>query len=124
MRIKQVLAFIGAAAVSTLALAEPAAPVSVSADGNTVFVQGDPSPVFRLSPGQAEDIGGSFRLDDGRMLRLTHHQNKVFMEMSGKREQLLPLSPTEFVAAKTGARVELDEEAFASKVTLTEIPRK
>jgi hypothetical protein len=124
MRIKQVLAFIGAAAVSTLALAEPAAPVSVSADGNTVFVQGDPSPVFRLSPGQAEDVAGSFRLDDGRSLRLTSHQNKVFMEVDGKREQLLPLSRTEFVAKNSGARVELNEEAFASKVTLTQLQRK
>ncbi|CAH0267401.1 hypothetical protein SRABI118_03390 [Massilia sp. Bi118] len=124
MRIKQVLAFIGAAAVSTLALAEPAAPVSVSADGSTVFVQGDPSPVFRLSPGQAEDTNGSFKLDDGRVLRLTSHQNKVFMEVDGKREQLLPLSRTEFVAKKTGARVELDEEAFAGKVTLTQLRAK
>jgi hypothetical protein len=124
MRIQQVLAFLGAAAVSTLALAEPAAPVSVSADGSTVFVQGDPSPVFRLSPGQAEDISGSFRLEDGRMLRLTSHQSKVYMEMSGKREQLLPLSRTEFVAAKSGARIELDEEAFANKVTLSQIQSK
>jgi hypothetical protein len=123
MRIKQVLAFIGAAAVSTLALAEPA-PVAVSADGNTVFVQGDPSPVFRLTPGQAEDTCGAFKLDDGRVLRLTSHQNKVFMEVDGKREQLLPLSRTEFVAKKSGARVELDEEAFAGKVKLTQLQGK
>jgi hypothetical protein len=119
MRIKQVLAFIGAAAVSTLALAEPA-PVSVSADGNTVFVQGDPSPVFRLSPGQAEDTCGAFKLEDGRTLRLTSYQNKVFMEVDGKREELLPLSRTDFVARKSGARVALDEEAFAGKVKLTQ----
>jgi hypothetical protein len=123
MRIKQVLAFIGAAAVSTLALAEPA-PVAVSADGNTIFVQGDPSPVFRLTPGQAEDTCGAFKLDDGRVLRLTSHQNKVFMEVDGKREQLLPLSRTEFVAKKSGARVELDEEAFAGKVKLTQLQGK
>jgi ABC-type oligopeptide transport system substrate-binding subunit len=120
MRIKQVLAFLGAVAVSSLALAEPAAPVSVSADGSTVTVYGDASPVFRLKPGQAEDVTGAFRLEDGRVLRLTSYQNKVFMEVDGKRERLLPLSRTEFVASKSGARVALDEEAFAGNVKLTQ----
>jgi hypothetical protein len=120
MRIKQVLAFLGAAAVSSLALAEPAAPVSVSADGNTVFVQGDASPLVRLSPGQAEDLQGSFRLDDGRMLKLSNHNSKVYMEVDGKREQLLPLSRTEFVASKSGARLKLDQPSFADEIHLVQ----
>ena len=124
MHSKQILAFFGAAAVSTLALAEPAAPVSLSADGSTVFVQGDASPVFRLTPGQAEDSCGAFKLDDGRVLRLSSYQNKLFMEVDGKREQLLPLSRTDFVAKKSGARIALDEEAFANKVTLSQIQSK
>jgi antitoxin (DNA-binding transcriptional repressor) of toxin-antitoxin stability system len=117
MRIKQILAFLGAAAVSTAVLA---APVSVSADGNTVTVHGDTSPVYRLTPGQAQDTNGAFKLEDGRVLRLTNHDRKVFMEVDGKREELLPLSRTEFVAARSGDRVALDEEAFAGKVTLTQ----
>jgi hypothetical protein len=119
MRIKQILAFLGAAAVSTAVLAAPA-PVSVSADGNTVTVHGDASPVFHLTPGQAQDTNGAFKLDDGRVLRLTSHDRKVFMEVDGKREELLPLSRTEFVAARSGDRVALDEDAFAGTVTLTQ----
>jgi hypothetical protein len=46
------------------------------------------------------------------------------MEVDGKREQLLPLSRTEFVANKSGARVELDEEAFAGKIKLTQLQGK
>jgi ABC-type Fe3+-hydroxamate transport system substrate-binding protein len=118
MRIKQVLAFLGAAAVSSAVLAAPAA--SVSADGNTVTVHGHSSRVVRLTPGQAEDAAGAFRLEDGRVLTLTSQRSKVFMEVDGKREQLLPLSRTEFVAANSGARVVLDEEAFAGKVHLTQ----
>lgn len=122
MRIKQVLAFIGAAAVSTLALAEPA-PVAVSADGRTVTVFGDTSQLIHLTPGQAADATGNFKLKDGRMLRLTSHNNKVFMDVDGKREELLPLSRTEFVASKSGARVAIDEEAFPDNVQLTQFRR-
>jgi hypothetical protein len=119
MRIKQVLAFLGAAAMSSMAFAEPA-PVSVSADGNTVYVQGDPSPIMRLSPSQAADLQGSFKLDDGRMLKLSNHNSKVFMEVDGHREELLPLSRTEFVARKSGSRLALDEPSFTDKVHLTQ----
>jgi hypothetical protein len=123
MRIQQVLAFLGAAAVSTLALAEPALPVAVSADGGTVVVRGDASRVIHLTPGQAQGTNGSFRLDDGRTLRLTSRNSKVFMEVDGKREELLPVSPTEFVARDSGAQVALDEEAFAGTVRLTQFRR-
>jgi hypothetical protein len=123
MRIKQVLAFLGAAAVSTLAFAEPA-PVSVSTDGSTVYVQGDASPLVRLSPADAQGTNGAFRLEDGRVLRLTNQSNKVYMEVDGKREELLPLSHTEFVARKSGDRVALDNEDFAEKVTLTQFRSK
>jgi hypothetical protein len=120
MRIKQTLAFLGAAAVSSLALAAPAAPVSLSADGSSVTVHGNTSPVFRLSPVEADEVAGNFKLTDGRTLRLTNVSNRVYMEVSGKREQLLPLSRTDFVARNSGARVVLDQEPYADKVTLTQ----
>ena len=123
MRIQQVLAFFGAAAVSTAVLAAPA-PVSVSAYGNAVTVRGDTSRLIRLSPGQAADTNGSYRLADGRILRLTSRETRVFMEVDGKREELLPLSRTEFVAAESGARVALDESAFADEVKLTQFRSK
>ena len=119
MRIKQVLAFLGAAALSSMAFAEPA-PVSASADGNTVYVQGDPSPIMRLSPNQAADVQGAFKLDDGRMLKLSNHNSKVFMEVDGHREELLPLSRTEFVAKKSGSRLTLDEPSLTDKIHLTQ----
>jgi len=122
MRIQQVLAFLGAAAVSTLALAEPALPAAASADG-TVVVRGDASRVIHLTPGEAQGTNGSFRLDDGRTLRLTSRYNKVFMEVDGKREELLPVSRTQFVARDSGAQVALDEEAFAGTVRLTQFRR-
>jgi hypothetical protein len=123
MRIKQVLAFLGAAAVSTAVFAAPA-PVSLSGDGHTVTVHGDSSPVIRLTPGQAEEVAGSFRLQDGRVLRLTSQSNRVYMEVDGKREELLPVSRTEFVARQSGARVALDDESYAENVQLTQFLSK
>jgi hypothetical protein len=123
MRIQQVLAFLGAAALSTAAFAAPA-PVSLSTDGSTVTVYGDTSPVYRLSPGQAQDTNGVFRLQDGRVLRLTSRYTKVYMEVDGKREELLPLSSTEFVAAQSGDRVALDKADYAGNVKLTQLRGK
>jgi hypothetical protein len=120
MRIKHILAFLGAAAVSSLALAAPAAPVSLSADGSSVTVHGNTSPVFRLSPAEADEVSGNFKLTDGRVMKLSSESNRVYMEVSGKREQLLPLSRTDFVARNSGARVVLDQEPYADKVTLTQ----
>jgi len=123
MRIKQVLAFLGAAAVSTLALAEPALPVAVSADGNTVIEQGNTSPLVRLTPGEAASATGSFRLEDGRELRLTSHNSKIFMEVDGKREELLAVSKTRFVARGSGAQLALDDLQFPDEVMLTQLRR-
>jgi hypothetical protein len=123
MRIKQVLAFLGAAAVSTLALAEAAPSVAVSADGGTVVVQGNASPLVRLSAGEAADAAGSFWLEDGRVLTLTSYDRKIYMEVDGKREELLPVSKTRFVARGSGAEVALDTPRFPEKVALTQFRR-
>jgi hypothetical protein len=123
MHIKQVLAFLGAAAVSTLALAEPALPAGASADGNTVVVQGNASPLVRLTAADAASATGSFRLEDGRELRLTSRNSKIFMEVDGKREELLPVSKTRFVARGSGAELALDDLQFPDKVALTQFRR-
>jgi hypothetical protein len=115
MRIKHILAFIGAAAVSTMALA---APVSVSNDGSTVLVAGNASPLVRLTPNQVVDAQGSFRMTDGRTLTLTGQGRRMYMELDGKREELLPTSRTRFVGRDTGSELILDDLAFPDKVRL------
>jgi hypothetical protein len=85
-----------------------------------VTAHGQSSQVVRLTSDQANDAAGAFMLQDGRRLTLTSERNKVFMEVDGKREELLPLSRTEFVAADSGSRVVLDEAPFAGNVRLTQ----
>lgn len=107
--------------MSPLALADSAVAVSGNADRHAVFVQGNPGPVLRLTPDQAAELRGAFKLDDGRMLKLSNRSSKVFMEVDGKREQLLPMSQTEFVARGSGDRLEFDAAAYPNLVTLTQL---
>jgi hypothetical protein len=120
MIIKHVLAFLGAATASTMVLAAPA-PVSVSDDGSTVYVAGTASPLIRLSEEDAANAQGAFRLEDGRLLRLTSQGRKMFMDLDGQRQELLPTSRTHFVARRTGAELAVDELHFPEKVRLTEM---
>ena len=114
MRIKPVLVFLGAAAVATCALAEPTLPVTV---------QGGASPLVHLTPDEAHDAAGSFKLEDGRMLKLSSRSSKVYMELDGRREQLLPVAQTRFVARTSGDQLALDELHFPQTVTLTQLRR-
>jgi hypothetical protein len=111
MRIKQVLAFLGAAALSVSAVAEPSVPASINAANGAA--------VYRLTPVQVEEIGGIFKLDDGRNMKLTNTNSRVYMELDGKREELIPVSENRFVAKKSGAQVTLDQLPFAEKVELS-----
>jgi hypothetical protein len=119
MIIKHALAFLGAATASTMVLAAPA-PVSVSDDGSTIYVAGHASPLVRLSKEDAANAQGSFRLADGRLLRLTNQGKKMFMDLDGHRQELLPTSRTHFVARGTGAELALDDLHFPEEVRLTE----
>jgi hypothetical protein len=121
MRITPVLAFLGAAALSTCALAEPSLPGSAGADGNTVGVQAGASPALRLTPSEAEDATGSFGLEDGRVLKLSSQDSRIYMELDGKREELLPVSRTRFVARASGAELAVDSLHFPEKVELTQM---
>jgi hypothetical protein len=123
MRIKPVLAFLGAAALSTCALAEPSLPVAAGADGSTVIVQGGATPLVRLTPAEAHFANGSFHLEDGRVLTLSNRGSRMFVELDGKREELLPVSRTRFVARTSGAELALDELEFPETVTLTQLRR-
>jgi len=121
MRTNQVLLFLGAAALSTCALAEPSLPVSMSADGNTVTVQGAAIQSVRLTPAEAQAANGSFQLSDGRVLWLSSRNNKIYMELDGRRDELLPVSRTHFLARARGAELALDGLDVPMTVTLTQM---
>jgi hypothetical protein len=120
MRIQHVLAFAAAATLSVSAFAEPSFNVSPSNSANSVLVQGGAgaNSLHRLTPAEAEHMKGAFRLEDGRILTVTNKRNKLFVELDGKSEELLPVGQNRFVARGSGTRVAFNQVPYADRVVL------
>jgi hypothetical protein len=120
MRIQHVLAFAAAATLSVSAFADPTFNVAPSATANSVLVQGGASAnsLHRLTPAEAEHMRGAFRLDDGRVLTVSNKRDKLFVELDGKTEELLPVGQNRFVARDSGTRVAFNQVPFADQVVL------
>jgi hypothetical protein len=120
MRIQHVLAFAAAATLSVSAFADPSFNVSRSATANNVLVPGGASAnsLHRLTPAEAERMRGAFRLDDGRVLTVSNKRDKLFAELDGKTEELLPVGQNRFVTRDSGTRVAFNQVPFAEQVVL------
>jgi hypothetical protein len=65
-------------------------------------------------------MGGTFKLDDGRMLVLTSKRSTLFAEFDGKREELVPVGANSFISRDTGAKLTFDHVPFGAEVTLNQ----
>jgi len=117
MRIKQVLAFLGAATLSLSAFADPSIAPS-SAVANATLAQGGAPTMYRLNAQEAQHMRGAFRLADGRTITITNKASKLFVDMDGKREELVPVGPQQFVGRDTGARVSFNQVPYADEVVV------
>ncbi len=118
MRIQHVLAFAAAATLSLSAFADPAIPPAPNA-ANVVTIEAGNSAAFRLAPGEAQHMRGTFQLDDGRMLVLTDSGNRLYAQLDGKREQLVPKGQNRFLAKSTGTMLTFDRVPFATDVVVS-----
>lgn len=118
MRIQHVLAFAAAATLSLSALADPAIPPA-SNPANVVTIEAGNHAAFRLAPGEAQHMKGAFQLDDGRMLVLSNSGNRLYAELDGKREQLVPKGQNRFLARSTGTMLTFDRVPFANDVVVS-----
>jgi len=117
MRNKQVLVFLGALMLSVSALADPSIAPS-SAMANAAQPQGGTAVMYRLSAQEAQHMRGAFRLADGRTITVTSRASKLFVDMDGKREELVPVGPQQFVGRDTGARVSFNQVPYADEVVV------
>lgn len=117
MRIQQVLAFLGAAVLSFSAHGQSAE----SESANTVKVQGGKSVLYRLSNTDAQYMKGGFSLEDGRQLHITNRAFKLYAELDGKREELIPVGATAFIGRDSGNRISFDRVPFAEEVVVDQI---
>jgi hypothetical protein len=122
MRIPQVLAFIGAVTLSMSAFADPSiAPSASVASSATAPVQ--PSMMYRLTKDDAERMRGSFLLTDGRTIKVTSRMSKLFVDLDGKREELVPVGPNQFVTRDSGARLTFNQVPYAEEVVVNQAAR-
>jgi hypothetical protein len=123
MRIQHVLGLFAAATLSTAALAEPSVPPSQAtlqaAPVNTVAVQAGAPSAQRLAAGEARHMKGTFRLADGRLLVLSNSRDRLFAELDGKREELVPAGQNRFVARESRTRLAFDSVPFANEVVVS-----
>ncbi|MFK3738377.1 hypothetical protein [Massilia sp. TN1-12] len=120
MRIQHILAFAAAATLSLTACADPSITPSALST-NLVTVQGSQAPVHRLSPDEAAGMNGLFRLDDGRVMKVTNQSAKLFMELDGKREELVATGSNKFVGRHSGTSVAFDQVPFADEVVVGQV---
>jgi hypothetical protein len=117
MRIQHVLAFAATATLSLSACADPSlAPANLST--SLVTVQANPAAVYHLSPAEAENMRASYQLADGRVLKVTNQSAKLFMELDGKREELVAAGGNRFVARNSGTSVAFNQVPFADEVVV------
>jgi hypothetical protein len=121
MRIVQALAFTAAATLSLSAFADPSiAPSSATAGAVTAS---STQAAYRLTQDEAEHMRGAFRLTDGRTITVTSRMNKLYVDLDGKREELVPVAPKKFVARDTGAIVAFNQVPFADEVVVDQAAR-
>ncbi|WP_296946934.1 hypothetical protein [uncultured Massilia sp.] len=122
MQIRHLLAFAGAAILSLSAHAQQAPDQSA---GSRVTVQGSQqgnASLTRLTVGEAEFMNRvSFRMEDGRILKLSNQGAKLYGELDGKREELVQVGPERFVGRRSGNSVAFDQLPFADTVVIGEL---
>jgi hypothetical protein len=106
MRI-QALLFAAAAALSVNAFAEPP----------------KASLAHRPTLDEARAMRGTYTLDDGRVLRITNQRSRVFAEIDGRLEELVPVAERTFVTHDSGERLMFDQLPFATELVFESVPR-
>jgi hypothetical protein len=118
MRMPHVLTLIGAAALSSAAFA---APGSVTPDaGSTamasVAVVGS---AYKLRPFEFDGVQGVYALSDGRLLRVSGEQRKLYAAIGNGRSEMVPVAQNVFVAPGDGLKLTFDQIPFATAVSVT-----
>jgi hypothetical protein len=117
MRTLHFLAFAAVATVSVSACANP----SINAADATVNVQA--ARVHHLTPDEARHMKGTFLLDDGRVMKLTNQRTRLFVDLDGKQEELVPVGPQDFVTRQSGNHFAFNQVPFADEVVINPAAR-
>jgi hypothetical protein len=112
MRIAHVLTLIGAAALSLSAAAEPANIDSTASSMATVNVT-------RMRSSDVKAVLGTYALEDGRTLRVSTEQRKLYAELDGAKKEIFKVDDAKFASRDDALRVSFDAGSVSSAVTVS-----
>lgn len=120
MRIAQVLTLIGTAALSFAASAEPAS-VNTEASMTAVNVA---RATYRLHDSDLKAVQGLYALEDGRTLRVSAEQRKLYAEVDGHKSEIVKIGRAKFASRDDAVRVSFDTaDSVANDVQVSLAPR-
>lgn len=77
--------------------------------------------LFRLTESEAQRMRGEFRLDDGRVLTVTSKRHRIYAQLDGKTEELVPVADNTFVTHDGANRLVFNRVPFADEVVVTPV---
>jgi len=74
--------------------------------------------MYRLTADDARHMRRSFDLSDGRTLVVTSERSRLYAELDGKTEELVPVAANTFVARDSHTRLTFNNVPYADEVVV------
>jgi hypothetical protein len=120
MRIKHALTLIGAAAVSFAASAAPA-------HGNTQAVAAvnvtASATHYNPTYSELEGVKGAYVLADGRTLRVSGNNYRLYAEVDGQKTEIVPVAANTFASRDDGLRLVFNDSDLVTDVKVSQPTR-
>jgi hypothetical protein len=123
MRIHHTLTLIGVAALSLPAFAADPSNTSEASAGTLANVHIVASAQYKLQPDEFRGVQGSYALDDGRILRVSGANHKLYAEMGRGNVEIVAVAKNVFASRDRDLELRFDQIPFASIVTLSQTAR-
>lgn len=120
MRTPTLLAILGAATLSASAFAAPASITPDASSPAMVSVQTIQGAPPKLHAEDVDGVLGSYKLSDGRILRVSFEHRKLFAEVGNRKTELVPAGRNTFVARAGDTRLVFDQLPFANDVAISQ----
>jgi hypothetical protein len=123
MRTQHTLALLAAATLSLSAFAAPPSATAETDDAAISSVHIVAGPAYKLHPSQFDGVKGTYTLSDGRTLRVTSAQRRLYAELGQGRFEIVPVAQNVFASRDDGLRLAFDQIPYATEVTLSSAER-
>ena len=119
MRTSTLLTFLGAVSLSASAFAAPASVTPDASSSALVSVQTIHGPSRMLSASEVAGLSGDYALSDGKVMRVSFEQHKLYAEIGDSKAQLVPAGTNTFVSRDDSLKLEFNQVPFATDVALS-----